>query len=111
MIWMTHTLKSAVAAMMLAAAILTGGAGAYATPAHGARVCNLHSKIATTLTQRFKEHRVAVGYVSVKGIVEVYVSEQGTWTMVFTTPKGISCIMASGTAWEKLPVPVRGVDS
>jgi hypothetical protein len=35
----------------------------------------------------------------------VYASEEkGTWTVVSTTPNGLSCIVAAGKTWESLPL-------
>jgi hypothetical protein len=35
----------------------------------------------------------------------VYFSEEkDTWTVVSTTPNGVSCIVAAGKRWESLPL-------
>ena len=39
-------------------------------------------------------------------VFEVYVSsDTRTWTILRTTPDGISCVMAAGVAYEKTAVP------
>ncbi len=39
------------------------------------------------------------------GIIEVFASKEGTWTMVITQPNGTSCLIAVGQDWENLPNP------
>jgi len=41
----------------------------------------------------------------------VLVSEAGTWTILVTAPSGTSCAVASGEAWQSLPLTVAGTDS
>ena len=35
-------------------------------------------------------------------VLELYVSEAGTWTVVQTRPNGLSCIMAAGDNWQSM---------
>ena len=35
-------------------------------------------------------------------MVEVYSSNQGSWTMVVITPAGVACVVATGEAWISL---------
>lgn len=41
-------------------------------------------------------------------VIEVYASpETGTWTIVVTTPTGLTCVVAVGEAWSRIKlVPV-----
>lgn len=41
-----------------------------------------------------------------RGIVEIFTADTGTWTLVFTSPGGRSCVMGSGTIWETVSKPV-----
>jgi hypothetical protein len=48
---------------------------------------------------------VAFGLQSNGNLLQVYSSEEkGTWTVVSTTPTGMSCIVAAGKRWESLPL-------
>jgi len=39
--------------------------------------------------------------VSTNGsLVELYTSENGTWTLMLTRPDGVSCLIAAGQNWE-----------
>lgn len=48
---------------------------------------------------RYHEAPSATGVTSGGGLVEVLTSEARTWTIIVTTPRGWSCIVASGSAW------------
>ncbi len=39
------------------------------------------------------------------GIVEVFVSPEGSWTLVVAQPNSMSCLIAAGQDWETLPQP------
>ena len=69
--------------------------------AHAA-VCSERKKFTTFLSKKYKEMPKAVGLVSNTGMMEVYVSEQGTWSILMTTPNGITCLIAAGDHWEGL---------
>jgi hypothetical protein len=43
--------------------------------------------------------------VSQEAVLEIFVSDSGTWTVVVTDPKGVSCVLAAGQSWEEIPSP------
>jgi len=67
--------------------------------AHAA-VCSERKKFTAFLVKKYKELPKAVGLVSNTGMMEVYVSEQGTWSILMTTPNGMTCLIAAGDHWE-----------
>jgi hypothetical protein len=70
----------------------------------GAVECGRHENVIKLLADRYSERRTAMGIMSNKGIMELWVSEgSGTWTMLLTLPNGVSCILAAGEAFEDLP--------
>jgi hypothetical protein len=85
--------------------------GAFATPLvaqaqqGGARMpCHNAAEIAKQLGNKYEEAPVAFGLQSNGNLLQVYASEQkNTWTVVSTTPNGMSCIVAAGKKWESLP--------
>ena len=91
----------------LAAISLVGIAGI----AEAAPQCGNHDKIADVLADKFKETRRVMGVVNSTAVMEIFMSPQGTWTMVITDTRGISCITASGEEWQDVPVAVAGLDS
>ena len=91
----------------LAAISLVGIAG----KAEAAPQCGNHDKIVEVLGDKFKETRRVMGVVNSTAVMEIFMSPQGTWTMVITDTRGLSCITASGEEWQDVPVAVAGLDS
>ena len=54
------------------------------------------------LRANYDESPVAMGLTAGGGLLEVIVSETGTWTIIVTTPNGISCGVATGEGWESV---------
>ena len=85
--------------------------GAFASPAMaqtmmpGVRMpCHDATEIAKQLNRKYDEAPVAFGLQTNGNLLQVYASEEkGTWTVVSTTPQGLSCIVAAGKRWETLP--------
>ena len=73
--------------------------------------CGNHDKIVDVLGNKFKETRRVMGVVNAKAVMELFMSPQGTWTMVITDTSGLSCITASGEEWQDVPIAVAGLDS
>lgn len=70
----------------------------------GSMPCHNASEIAKQLNSKYDEAPVAFGVQSNGNLLQVYASkDQGTWTVVSTTPTGVSCIVAAGKRWESLP--------
>jgi hypothetical protein len=84
--------------------------GAFASPLAaqsqgGVRMpCHDTAEIAKQLSSKYEEAPVAFGLQSNGNLLQVYSSlEKDTWTVVSTTPNGMSCIVAAGKKWESLP--------
>lgn len=93
-------LGSAAAALLLATPIASNRADARAAN------CLDRDKVVSTLAKKYKETRRAFGLQSNMQVLELYASENGSWTAVVTTPDGTSCVVASGEAWtEPKPEP------
>lgn len=96
-------------------ALFTGiaalASGAFAGPAasqsqeQGPRMpCHNAVEIAKQLSSKYDEAPVAFGVQSNGNLLQVYAShDKGTWTVVSTTPTGVSCIVAAGKSWENIP--------
>ncbi len=55
------------------------------------------------LASQFNEAPVQIGLTNAGAIVEVTTSEDGdSWSIILTTPQGISCIIAAGEHWEQV---------
>lgn len=66
-----------------------------------AGACMERRVMQTFLTEQYHEHPVAMGLIRVDIMMELFVSETGTWSVVLTNTDGLSCINAAGTNWEQ----------
>jgi len=82
---------------LIFAAILTA-----VTTSSQARVyCDIRDNIVTQLTARYSESQSGFGLTNGGNqLLELFISTQGTWTILLTKPDGTSCVMASGHSWD-----------
>ncbi len=60
-----------------------------------------HDKVEVMLKAKYGETPVARGLMHSGRLIEVFASPGGdTWTIVFTTPGGMSRVGAAGVAWS-----------
>jgi len=91
--------------MSMRASTLTRAAGiglAVAMPAKAETEtmnCAEREAIVAKLTN-YKEEAEAIGLNKDGTLLEVFVSPQGTWTVLLSSPQGQSCIAAIGEAWQ-----------
>ncbi len=79
-----------------------------APPAHGQaqRVpCGNRDAILSHLDDGYSEKPSAMGIDAQGRVLEVLSAPSGTWTMLVSTPGGLTCLIASGVAWEELKAP------
>ena len=77
------------------------GAVAVPTAASAQTVCGKRDNIIKQLEAKYGETRRSLGVQQGRGVVEVYAStETGSWTILVTDPRGMSCLMAAGEAFE-----------
>ena len=73
-------------------------------PAQAQQICTNRSDVLGHLANKYSEAPVALGLASNGGVIEVLSSNSGkTWTIIITMPNGISCMLAAGEGWERLP--------
>lgn len=74
--------------------------GLLATPA-AAMQCGERDKIVAHLAETYGEGRVSVGLAENGAMVETFASaETGSWTLLVTSPRGLTCLLASGESFE-----------
>lgn len=72
--------------------------------------CFPREEMVSYLTSRYNESSTGYG-LTAGNVVELWVSEDGTtWTMIVTTPEGVTCHVASGLDWTPT-APVYGEPS
>ena len=84
---------AAAAALGAAFLMLADGASARG-------VCGPHDAIVEQLQVKYGEERTGVGLGGPDALVELYVSQGGTWTMIVTRASGLACLAASGEDWR-----------
>jgi hypothetical protein len=97
---------------LLVAVMLTATMTAYpeAVPAQTRNNCASRDAVTRFLNTLHAEHLSALGLVNPQTVAEVYVSEQGTWTIVVTNVAGVSCLVLSGEGWQEVPKPQAKAD-
>lgn len=73
-------------------------------------MCGTREQVVDELAQIFNEAPMAVGQVDNNAVVEIFVSDSGTWTILATGTDGMSCIVSAGEGFESTTL-VRGVDA
>lgn len=84
-----------------------------ATLATGAqRPCGPRADILDWLRRVHREAPIGVGVSSSGYLVEVMSAPGGaTWTIIVTSPRGDTCLVAAGKAWRAAPVSPPGPDT
>ena len=80
----------------------------FGAPANAQSICNTRDFVVSQLETMFQEYPKAVGLAGGGNVVELFVSEGGSWTLILSMPDGTSCLMADGESWETIPIPVKG---
>jgi hypothetical protein len=62
--------------------------------------CGQRADIVSKLGQLFHESSMATGVVNQNAVIEIFVSDRGTWTILATGTDGQSCVVSSGENWE-----------
>lgn len=68
-------------------------------------LCGLRDDMGKMLEKRFGEQPQAAGVVGDR-IVELLVSQTGSWTILITSTDGRACVVTGGEDWTDQPVTV-----
>lgn len=92
----------------LAAVFFAGWALDLAAPAQAQSVCGDRTEIIKVLAAKYKELPRAFGIAGQRHLAELFVSQSGSWTMLMTQPRGVTCILATGVDWQEMPPVTMG---
>ncbi len=98
----------------LAAAAVVTMAWAGTADAQQNRNCGPRELVVNRLAEGYGETRQSMGLGANNAVIEVFASEEtGTWTITVTSPNGMTCLVASGQAFEELAeaLPAKGNDA
>lgn len=62
--------------------------------------CASRADMVQALGETFQESQTAQGVINPDVVMEVFVSEQGTWTILATGTDGNSCVISAGEGWD-----------
>ena len=79
-------------------------------PAMAQPHCGTHDDIVSILTREYSESRQGIGLGDNGRVFELFVSPHGTWTVLVTLPKGLTCMVATGRSWESIPAKIVKAD-
>ena len=78
-----------------------------ASSANAEQLCAPRDRAVTQLENHFGEMVARRGLAANgKRMIELFVSENGSWTVLVSDPNGRSCVMASGENWQGIKVLV-----
>ncbi len=78
-----------------------------ASSANAEQFCAPRDRAVIQLEKQFGELVSGRGLaVNGKRMIELFVSEKGSWTVLISDPNGRSCVMASGENWQGIKVLV-----
>jgi hypothetical protein len=103
----------AMKAMTMAALVALTGSATGALADRGGN-CAPREEVVNQLAESWGETRRSVGLAANNGVVELFAStESGTWTITVTMPGGLTCLVASGQAFEAVAeaLPKPGSDA
>jgi len=89
-------------------ALAIGSGGFFSPAAAQSAICGQQADIKKILSERYKESQRAFGLVSDRGLVEVFTSKNGTWSILMTSPTGRTCVIAAGHTWQELDQALGG---
>ena len=64
--------------------------------------CNTRDSVLRQLEEKYGETPVAVGVTHNGGLLEVIAGDKATWSIIITSPQGMSCLVEAGEGWRML---------
>lgn len=65
--------------------------------------CNERDDVLELLGKKYGETASAVGVTNTGGLLEVLNDpKDGSWTIILSTPQGMSCLVAAGEGWRNM---------
>jgi hypothetical protein len=63
--------------------------------------CGERSTVISSLKEDYKEVQEAIGLSNGGGLIEIFVSPRGSFSITITNPSQITCIISAGEHWNK----------
>ena len=97
---------------LLTGAVLLMSAGSEAAQ-QSESLCGDRDAVVEGLAMQFKERQEATGVADIPAknvILEIFVSPEGTWTILATGTDGYTCLVSNGDGWDSKTM-VAGIDT
>lgn len=82
-----------------------GAAFLWVSPIKAQAPCMAHETLTAYLAERFAEQPRGLGLITDQRVMELFVSAEGTWSVVLTDRHGIACLVMAGEGWDQVPAP------
>ncbi|MDQ2633846.1 MAG: hypothetical protein M3Y43_01165 [Pseudomonadota bacterium] len=86
--------------IVLIPALVGGLLAMTATPSQANSFCADRAEMVKSLSDKFEENPAALGQINGEAVIEVFVSEKGSWTILATGTDGKSCVISAGNGFE-----------
>ena len=63
-------------------------------------MCSDRPTVLGQLAKKYDEAPVNMGLTNTGAVLEILASNDGTWTILVTTPQGVACMVAAGEHWQ-----------
>jgi len=71
--------------------------------------CGDRAKVLSGLSAEYSESPVALGVTASGGLIELLSAPDGkTWTILYTRPDQVTCLVASGESWQEITPETTG---
>ncbi|HSM40210.1 MAG TPA: hypothetical protein VK862_05630 [Afifellaceae bacterium] len=67
--------------------------------------CMDRASIVGSLDKRFHERQAGFGLINSESLLELFISEAGTWTIIVTDRRQRTCVLATGDSWVSVDPP------
>ncbi len=78
-----------------------------ASPVLAQQGCGPRAPFIQHLFDKYGEVPVGRGIAFRGSVMELFVSDEGSWTLFVTRPGGLACLYATGQRWENFPIPLE----
>jgi hypothetical protein len=65
-------------------------------------VCGERTALVDQLKGKYSEQPKSMGLAANGSILEILTAKTGTWTVLVTSPQGVTCLIAAGEHWEEM---------
>jgi hypothetical protein len=62
--------------------------------------CGDRASLVGQLKEKYHEESNGIGLTGNGAVMELFISEKGSWSLVLTMPNGRSCLISTGDGWE-----------